>query len=386
MILTGIDRIETELAGQKNLRWAMVTNEVARTSGGVRSRAHFLSYGFQLVKLFSPEHGLHAQGADGEKQDHGMDVLTGLPVISLYGDRLAPQAGDLENIDAVLFDIPDVGSRFYTYLWTLTHVMEACALHQKPLVVLDRPNPIGGDLTKAEGPWLDESRCGSFIGRWSIPIRHSCTLGELARYFAATRMPNLDLCIIEVQNWNRLHAADEAGWDFRPTSPAIRDLETAMLYPGMGLLEGVYINEGRGTSRPFTVAGAPWILAEELTEAINRKSIAGVRFDPHRYIPETGVYAGEQCAGLRLSITDRDSFRPVFTTLELIKTLLELYPDQCGERKYYTAVNPSGAGHLDKLTGVANSFMRLREHQEFDLTVQDQWQQIMADYLIYTPV
>lgn len=385
MILNGIDRVETELGAQKNYRWALVTNEVARNASGVRSREFLLSAGFRLVKLFSPEHGLLARGADGEKQEHGTDAVTGLPVVSLYGDRLAPRAEDLEDIDAVLFDIPDVGCRFYTYLWTLTHVMEACAAHRKPLVVLDRANPIGGDLAKAEGPWLDESRCGSFIGRWSIPIRHSCTLGELARYFAATRVPGLDLRVIRVQNWNRLQAADEAGWNFRPTSPAIRDLETAMLYPGMGLLEGIYINEGRGTERPFTVAGAPWIVAAELTEVFNRKLVPGVQAFAHSYIPDSSIYETQQCYGIRLSITDRQSFRPVFTALELIRTLSELYPDQCVERKYHTAANPDGAGHLDKLTGVPDSFARIREEQPFQLDIQEEWQQKMADYLIYTP-
>src|SRR5690606_8412023 len=139
--------------------------------------------GFQLVKLFSPEHGLLAVGADGVAQADFVDPLTGLPVVSLYGSKMAPEPQDLESLDAVLFDIPDVGCRFYTYLWTLSYVMEGCARARIPLFVLDRPNPLGGDLSQAEGPMLDEAHCSSFIGRWSIPIRHSCTLGELALYF-----------------------------------------------------------------------------------------------------------------------------------------------------------------------------------------------------------
>ena len=210
-----------------------------------------LKNGFTLVKLFSPEHGLTASGADGAFQNNHIDNLTNLPVTSLYGDRLAPAEEDLDDIDIVLFDIPDVGCRFYTYLWTMTHVMESCASFNKQFIVADRPNPIGGNMLQAEGPMLDEENCSSFIGRWSIPVRHSCTLGELAKYFAGTKIKSLQLEVIPAGNWQRNQIADDSGLKFIPTSPAIQSLNTALLYPGMGLLEGINVNEGRGTDKAF---------------------------------------------------------------------------------------------------------------------------------------
>ena len=198
----GIDDF-LQLRAVKGKRIALVTNDAARTSDGIISRIALLKHGFKLVKLFSPEHGLTASGADGAYQNHHIDEVTNLPVFSLYGDRLAPAEKDFDDIDIVLFDIPDVGCRFYTYLWTMTHVMEACALYNNEFIVADRPNPISGNISFAEGPLLDEENCSSFIGRWAIPVRHSCTLGELAGYFAATKIRSLHLNVIPVKDWQR---------------------------------------------------------------------------------------------------------------------------------------------------------------------------------------
>ena len=256
-VLLGIDKLLDQADKFRKRRLALVTNDAATTSTGILSRVTLLKSNFHLVKLFSPEHGLTAQGEDGIFQINSMDHITGLPVVSLYGDRLKPSGQDLVDVDAVLFDIPDVGCRFYTYLWTMTYIMESCAEFNKPLFILDRPNPASGDLNLAEGPMLDEPNCSSFIGRWSIPIRHSCSLGELANYFAATRINGLSLQIIKVQNWSRKEAAGNAKWLFVSPSPAIRDADTALLYPGIGLLEGINVNEGRGTQYPFKILGAP---------------------------------------------------------------------------------------------------------------------------------
>ena len=178
MVYFGIDQLLLSNPSWKHQRIALVTNEAATTYNGIASRKALQDKGFNLLKLFSPEHGLSAKGADGEAIHDGIDELTDLPIISLYSIKLAPSAQDLSNIDLVIFDIPDVGVRFYTYLWTLTYVMESCAINKKKLVVLDRPNPLSGNMQLAEGPFLDSSS-NSFIGRWSIPIRHSCTLGEV---------------------------------------------------------------------------------------------------------------------------------------------------------------------------------------------------------------
>ena len=225
-VLFGIDTFLSDGDKFRGLRLALITNNAATTSAGILTRVALLQSKFDLVKLFSPEHGLTARGEDGAFQENAGDVATGLRVTSLYGDQLKPSEEDLFDIDAILFDIPDVGCRFYTYSWTMTYVMEACAEFNKPLIILDRPNPISGDFNLTEGSMLDETNCSSFIGRWSIPVRHSCTPGELANYFAATRIRNLDLQIIEVRNWKRTQGVKEAKWFFVPPSPAIVDDET----------------------------------------------------------------------------------------------------------------------------------------------------------------
>lgn len=273
----GIDNFLLRQKEFNYLRFALVTNNAATTSSGELSRVTLLKDGLAIKKIFSPEHGLTAKGEDGAFQNHTIDLLTQLPVVSLYGDHLMPTEEDLKDIDAVLFDIPDVGCRFYTYLWTMTYVMESCALHNKRFILLDRPNPLGGSIEKAEGPMLDETTCSSFTGRWNIPVRHSCTLGELATYFAATRMNNLDLEIIKVADWNRHQTALDASWNFIPTSPAIKDIETALLYPGLGLMEGINVNEGRGTDSPFKIIGAPWINAEELNSTFADLNLQGMQ-------------------------------------------------------------------------------------------------------------
>jgi uncharacterized protein YbbC (DUF1343 family) len=383
MVQMGIDRFITGFEQQQAKRWGLVTNEVALTSTGKRSRQALLDAGFNLIRLFAPEHGLGATGADGARQLDGVDALTNLPIVSLYGDKMAPAPEDLADLDAVLFDIPDVGCRFYTYLWTLTYVMERCASLQKPLFVLDRPNPLGGDLGRSEGPMLDENQCSSFIGRWSIPIRHSCTLGELALYFAASRLPELDVKVIPVKNWNRLTTTASSGWTFIPTSPAIRDLETALLYPGTGLLEGIFINEGRGTDRPFTCFGAPWINSEMLANAFTALKLPGVVCQPIRYIPDSSIYQGEICQGLQFRVTDETHFRPVHMGIELIRLLIRLYPDQVLERRYYTAANPDGTRHLDKLLGIPGAFSKICADQLPELNVEMDWKQTMKAHLLY---
>ena len=380
----GIDQLVAAPVEWKSDRLALVTNNAATTSDGEPSRVALLRNGFNLALLFSPEHGLSTQGADGVAQAGGVDPLTGLQVVSLYGDHFRPAAADLSTIDVVLFDIPDAGCRFYTYLWTLTHVMEACAVAGKKLIVLDRPNPLSGDLQKAEGPMLDEKNCASFIGRWNIPVRHSCTLGELALYFKATRVPALDLEIIKVQHWNRQQTVDQSGWFFVPTSPAIRDTATIALYPATCFLEGVNVNEGRGTDDDFKMGGAPWMNAVKLTEMFNVQGFDGITATPVSYTPDWGLYAGECCNGLRFTITDEASFRPVHAGLGLLQVLKKLYPDALKERLYPTAANPAGAGHLDRLTGIKNAFAKIETQELMEAASNtDHWNEIILPFLLY---
>jgi uncharacterized protein YbbC (DUF1343 family) len=383
-VMFGIDHFLQQAGKYSQLRFALVTNNAATTSAGVVSSIALRKESTDLIRIFSPEHGLEAKGEDGVRQNDGVDPVTGLPVISLYGDRLAPSKKDLDDVDAVLFDIPDVGCRFYTYLWTMTYVMEACAEFNKPLFILDRPNPIGGDLHLVEGPMLDEINCSSFIGRWSIPIRHGCTLGELARYFAATHVKNCELQIVKIKNWNRQEPVEEGSWLFIPPSPAIQNKETVLFYPGMGLLEGVNVNEGRGTPFPFLAFGAPWIKAAQMQEAFMQLQLPGAISEPYSYIPISGLHAEEFCHGLRLTITDANAFRPVQTGFKLIQLITRLYADSCKERLYITRANPTGKDHLDKLTGIHHSFEKVRSGGfEGSLSVASDWRSRISPYLLY---
>jgi uncharacterized protein YbbC (DUF1343 family) len=378
-VISGIDIFLQDPVVNKNSRFAIVTNNAAFTSDRILSRLALVEKGFNLVKIFSPEHGISVKGEDGIYQKDSIDIKTSLPIISLYGDRLMPTEEDLKDIDIVLFDIPDVGCRFYTYLWTMTYVMEACAKYKKQLIILDRPNPIGGNLEMAEGPMLDEKTCASFIGRWSIPIRHSCTLGELANYFANKKVKGLDVKIVQVKNWDR----DQITNDFYPTSPAIQNISTALVYPGMGLLEGINVNEGRGTDRPFLQFGAPWINAEELQTEIENKKITGVETNPCAYLPVDSLYKHEKCNGLELHLIDVNKFHPVDFGVHVISTLCKLFPHAVKERAYITNVNPTGGGHLDKLLGIKNAFDLFRSNTTFKTGVSNCWPEEIANSLLY---
>lgn len=384
IVLPGIDSFLVTTEHNKKLRVGLVTNDAAFTADGISTRQALMQKKFNLIKIFSPEHGITATGTDGVFQNNSMDDLTGLPVISLYGDHLMPSEKDLSDLDVVLFDIPDVGCRFYTYLWTLTYVMEACAAFEKPLIILDRPNPTGGELSMAEGPMLDEINCSSFIGRWSVPIRHCCTLGELAQYFAAIKIRALQLKVIPVKNWQRHQTADSWGYEFIPTSPAIRNTTTAMLYPGMGLLEGINVNEGRGTEKPFRVFGAPWINEHELQEFFISANLPGVLSQPIKYTPADSLYMGMICHGLELSISDEKLLLPVKTVLVLLRSLLILNPEKIKERLYCTNANPSGKGHLDKLLGIKDSFEKIKSGNLPDTDVSGSWHSEITPYLIYS--
>ncbi|OQP59923.1 hypothetical protein A3860_35710 [Niastella vici] len=354
----GIDVLLTQHPDWKNRNIALVTNHAATTNRFIPSRVSLLKHGFNIVKLFSPEHGLDTTGADGHSIDNTIDPLTNLPVISLYGDKLAPAQADLAGIDLVLFDIPDVGSRFYTYLWTLSHVMEACAAFDIPFVVADRPNPLSGNLLLAEGPLLDETNCSSFIGRWSIPVRHSCTLGELARFFNETHAINCRLTVVSCLNWERGMFYSDWCQSFVPLSPAIPVFESALLYPGLCFLEATNCSEGRGTAIPFRVAGAPWLLANKTARLFNTliPTLSGsVHARPVLFTPTEGKYAAMPCAGVMLHVTSTASFMPVAAGWLLIRIIKELHPELFQWATYPTHVNPSGKKHLDLLSGISNS-------------------------------
>jgi uncharacterized protein YbbC (DUF1343 family) len=333
-------------------RVGLITNDAATTAGDGRpSRVALQEAGFNLVRLFSPEHGLAATAADGEAVGDARDGLTGLPVTSLYGKTRRPPAERLAELDLLLYDIPEVGARFYTYIWTLSHAMEACAEAGKPIWVLDRPNPIGGDLEVSEGPILDESTQSSFVGRWAIPVRYSMTIGELAAMWNEWKGIGADLRIVQCEGWRRGQHWPELGLPFVPPSPAMRDYETALLYPGTCLFEGTNLSEGRGTAAPFRQAGAPWMDGRAWSDVFNALGLPGVRAQAVTFVPDSRKHGGERCGGVRLEVSDTRAIRPVATGLHLVGLAHRLHPEQFQWDPYPTAANPGGGGHFDRLIG-----------------------------------
>lgn len=390
MLQFGIDRLLALPPGWQNQRIGLVTNHAATTHHVVPSRVALLQKGFNITRLFSPEHGLDVTGADGHAVKDGKDPLSGLPVTSLYNTQLAPAKEQLAETDIILFDIPDIGSRFYTYLWTMTHVMEACARENKPLVILDRPNPVSGRMELAEGPVLDISQ-SSFIGRWPIPVRHSCTLGELALYFNETRKIQCRLEVISCAGWTREQCQPDWGIPFVPTSPAIQNFESMVLYPGLCLLEATNISEGRGTPYSFRTAAAPWIRGERLAEVLNEMGLNEVNVTPVQFTNKDpyAKYAGETCYGVHFEVREPHYFQPVSFGLILIRLIKQFYPAHFSWKPYPTLVNPSGQQHLDKLLGIAGS------EELFELALPKfmagitrltqckNWKKEMEPYLLY---
>lgn len=389
--MTGIDTLLSHPPTWKNHRIGLVTNHAASTADFRPAREALLAQGFNITRLFSPEHGLETTGEDGREMPDGIDRLTGLPVTSLYGGKLAPDQNDLSDIDIVLFDIPDIGCRFYTYLWTMTHVMEACAAHGKHLVIADRPNPLSGRLHLAEGPLLDEANCSSFIGRWNIPLRHSCTVGELALYFKTVRnmQHNLQLEVIPCQNWQRTMFYPDWSSSFIPTSPAIPCFESALLYPGMGLLEATNVSEGRGTATPFRVAGAPWMDGPRIAKLFNAYQPEGVYARLVNFTPAEGKYQGQKCSGIMLHVQDPGVFRPVRNGWLLIRLIRDLHPGHFSWAPYPTYVNRAGTRHLDLLLGVkdAESLVAGKAEGGWEdiakYTAPGDWPERIAPFLLY---
>ena len=388
MISFGIDEIIHQNPSWKTKRIGLVTSNAATTNNGALSRTALLQAGFTIVCLFSPEHGITATAPDGEAQQNSMDPITGLPVVSLYGPRCMPTTQDLENIEIVLFDIPDIGARFYTYLWTLTYVLEACANNQKECIVLDRPNPVSGNFDAAEGPFL-EGTTSSFIGRWNIPIKHSSTLGELALYFNGTKKMGANLIVIPVKNWDRDSFVSAWGTDFVPTSPAIQNPNSMLLYPGLCLLEATNISEGRGSQYSFETAAAPWMQTNEITSFINQSFGDEIKASGISFTPTSGKYANTLCKGIHFEVIDPAYYKPVFFGLLLLHIIRAKHPQHFLWEPYKTAVNPSGENHLDKLLGINNA------QKLFDLplpqfvatctkiTHTPNWQEQMIPYLLY---
>ncbi|MFZ4622545.1 MAG: exo-beta-N-acetylmuramidase NamZ family protein [Bacteroidota bacterium] len=336
-VIVGADMLfesRTDLIDGK--RVGLITNHTALLADGTHLADALHDYpDAKLVALFGPEHGIRGDASDGSTVNDTIDAKTGVPVYSLYGKVNKPTPEMLKNVDVLVYDIQDVGARFYTFISTMFLCMEAAAEQRIPFVVLDRPNPIGG--VKSAGPIrLDSLK--TFVGWAPIPIMHGMTVGELAV------MANLQgwlkdrktakLTVVKMENWRRSQWYDETKLDWIKPSPNMKTLQTATIYPGMCLLEGTNVSEGRGTELPFENIGAPWIDGKDLAKQLNMQGLAGVRFEPTEFTPQEipnvashPKYAGQLCGGVVVNVTDRKKFDAVKCGIAVVSGIHSLYKD-----------------------------------------------------------
>lgn len=334
-VAAGIDALSAEgfrsIAG---MRIGLVTNATGRARDG-RSTVEALGSpeakkaGVVLVRLFSPEHGPRTD-ADAAVPDQ-TDPASGLPVVSLYGEKRRPRPEDLAGLDALVLDIQDVGTRFYTYITTGGYLVEEAAKARLPLVVLDRPDPIGG--LAVEGPPADPDKL-SFTAYHEIPIRYGMTPGEMALFVNAEKKLDADVRVVKMRGWSRDLWYDETGLEWVNPSPNMRSLAAAALYPGIGLLETTNLSVGRGTETPFEVLGAPWLDGRRLTQVLNARAIPGVRFSPVHFTPNASVFSGQRCGGIRVDVVDREALHPVSLGIEIAVALRDLHPVDWERRNF----------------------------------------------------
>jgi uncharacterized protein YbbC (DUF1343 family) len=338
MVKTGLDILVHEKPDLlANQRVGLVSMPAAVLPDLTPSLDALCGVSISVTALFGPEHGFSGAALDGAQVDDAIDPRTGLPVFSLHGAINEPTAEMLASVDALVFDMQDVGVRFYTYLSTLFYALRAAGKAHKPVFVLDRPNPITGCFIEG-GPIAPGFE--SFVGIINIPMRHGMTLGELACYMNTEYALSADLHVIEMHDWQREMWFDETSLPWVPTSPAMPHFSTAILYPGMCLVEGTNLSMGRGTALPFEVCGAPWIDGYALAAELNELQLPGVRFRATVFIPSASSHAGSECHGVQVHVTDRDALRPVEMALHLIAVA------RCLSRDVWMW-NP----HFDRLAG-----------------------------------
>jgi uncharacterized protein YbbC (DUF1343 family)/CubicO group peptidase (beta-lactamase class C family) len=331
-VLTGIDVLEREgFRALRGRRIGLITNQTGINAVGISTIKLLASApGVTLVALFSPEHGIEGK-LDIAKIGDSRDEALKIPIFSLYGQSRTPAAENLAGIDTLVFDIQDIGTRFYTYPSTMGNAMRAAAEHKKRFVVLDRPNPING--IEVAGPVLDAGR-ESFVGFHRVPVRHGMTIGELARMYNDELSIGADLEVVPVENWNRADFFDGTGLLWVNPSPNMRNVNEALLYPGVGLLETTNLSVGRGTDTPFEIAGAPWIDGRRLAIELNGSGLAGVRFVPTFFTPLSSKFKDERCGGVQIVITDRQRLAPLRVGFEMARQLRALYPEEWQMKDY----------------------------------------------------
>jgi uncharacterized protein YbbC (DUF1343 family) len=366
-VQTGIEVLRgRDYADLRGLRVGLMTNPSAIDRALISTyRLLTAAPGLHLTALFAPEHGFAAALPDAEHVSHQTDPRTRLPVYSLYGESYRPTPEMLRAVDVLVCDIQDIGVRFYTFVWTVTHILEAAGAAGVRVLILDRPNPLGG--VRVMGPLLDPTLT-SFVGRVPLPVTHGLTLGELARMFNARWNPTpAELAVIPCAGWQRAQTWEQTGLPWVPPSPNMPRLSTLAQYPGACLIEGTTLSEGRGTALPFEIVGAPWIDAQTLADALNAAGWGGVRFRPHTFQPTASKWAGQVCGGVQVYITDPAQWQPIETWLGVIQTIRALYPD------HFSWLLPGAAGveqgtvwHFDRLIGAAAYRQRIDQGAALD--------------------
>jgi len=377
----GLDNVAAHqelFAGQ---RIGIVTNHTAYTRDDLFIADVFGEMSaVTVVALFGPEHGIRGVEGGRRATDLVDEPEFDVPVYSLYGRNLKPTPEMLENIDMLVFDIQDVGARFYTYISTMFYALEAAAEQGKKFVVLDRPNPING--RQVEGN-ICEPEFFTFVGIRALPVRHGMTVGELAQMFSGegwlANGVQANLAVVPVTGWKRGAWYDQTDLTFIKTSPNMPNVATATTYPGLCLLEGTNISEGRGTPIPFLQFGAPWINADDLTQALNDLKLKGVRFKPISYTPTGSKYTDQICHGCKIIVTDRNQFNSYCCGIKIVNTIYHLYPDQFEWR----------VAHFDRLCGSTKIREAIIAHSSIDELItgwQDElnaFKKIRQKYLIY---
>jgi len=371
----GVENLIASPPDWKKSRIGLLTNDGACVRTGEKSRVALVRAGFHVVRLFSPEHGIQANGMDGASMPHQVDGLTSLPVISLYQDHQEAEDQHLQDLDLLLVDLPDVGTRFYTYLWTMTYFIEAAARNGKPIVILDRPNPLGGDLSLCEGPDLHTS-CRSFLGRYPMPITHQCTLGELAKYFNLTLDWKANLSVVAC-TWTRKQTFSQWGRTWVNPSPALGSEDAVRLYPGLCFLEATNVSIGRNSPLSFRWIGHPGM------------KLAAWTWDYPALSKALKVLGnnGEVISGLGLSPMEGFQF-PVRFGLQLLYALRRRFSETFSWASYPTQANPAGNRHLDLLTGLPSSQDLFDADPsaflvQLDMHLHTQWAETISPHLLY---
>jgi uncharacterized protein YbbC (DUF1343 family) len=390
MVRTGLERLLGErLEFLRGRRVGLLANPTA-VDRDLRHAADLLvAAGVELRALFGPEHGIRGEAQDMVGvETAARDERLGIPVHSLYGsspETLTPSPESLQAIDVLCVDLQDIGSRYYTYVWTMTLALEACARAGVAVLVLDRPNPLGGE--GVEGPGI-EAGFESFVGLHDVPVRHGLTIGELARLVASERRIDVELEVVGLEGWRRAHAFDETGLPWVLPSPNMPTLDTAFVYPGGCLVEGTNLSEGRGTTRPFELLGAPWVEGAALCRALEAEDLPGVRFRPLAFRPSFHKHAGESCGGIQLHLVDRARFRALRTGVALLLAVSRLWPERTTwRREAYEFVRDRPA--IDLLAGGAwlregvDAHARLDELTGRWSTEERAWRERRRPFLLY---